>query len=145
MKFACLLLVLLLLPVSVFAQSAADCTGAGTGAAVPVSPTPRVQFTASTDHNTVISGTTTPLLTNYAIAVCTASTLVFQASLGKPTPSAQNQITLPIPTPGALSPQVLYYVVLYSVGPGGSSKAPVSNPFVLAGAPAAASRPDVLP
>lgn len=127
------------------AQSAIDCTGAGTGPVVLTSPLPELTFT-NTDQNAVIPGSTTPVITNYAIAVCRGAVMVQQGNLGKPAQDVTTGLIMAlVPSPQTLARNTAYYIVLYAIGPGGSSKALPTDPFAVAGPPAASSKPRMVP
>lgn len=108
-----------------------------------VTPTSSLTFTASADHNgTSLQGT--PLLTKYVANYCqqSAPTNCVQVDLGKPTPGANNVITIPNFF-GQLTPNVFWLVSVQAQGPGGQTASPNSDPFGLDAptAPRAAGKP----
>jgi len=106
---------------------------------VVVQPT-LLTFTASPDHNAVIAGTTTPVLTRYDVSVLSGTTVVLvPTSVDKPTPDGTNTITVALTTIAGLlglPKNVLYTVRVVAVGPAGTSAFAVSNPFVFPLVPA---------
>lgn len=114
-------------------------------AQTPVVAPNYVDFTASPDHAAVVSGTSTPVLTDYLIQVSSGTTLVMSQTIGKPTPNAQGVISVPvasIPSWGSLSQNVLYTVKVAAVGSNGlQSVSGASNPFVVPPTPAAPGVP----
>ena len=113
-----------------------------------IQPT-QLQFTASTDHTGVITGTSTPLLTNYTVNVLAGATQVLTpVSLGKPTPDASNQIVVQLSSIAgflSLAKNTVYTATVAAVGPGGTQASAPSNFFVLVGPPAAPGTPVVKP
>lgn len=94
-----------------------------------------VQFTASTDHATVVNGT--PLVTSYQLDIMTStatSALAFTVSLGKPTPDATTSVivTPVIPQFAALG-NGMYVATVSAIGPGGSGKSTPTAPFARIG------------
>lgn len=97
-------------------------------------------FTASTDHNAVVTGTTNPVVTNYAVSVYQGTLLTMSQVLGKPTPDGSNTISISLASISgwnSLAKNVTYTVKVSAVGPAGSAESGPSNPFVLAPVPAA--------
>lgn len=126
-------LLALLVPTLAHAQSAAQCTGVPATATTAVGDTPRLEMNKSADHDTVVSGIT--VLTSYAIAVCQGVALRAQSNVGKPAPDAAGKITMAVPM-GSLLKNTQYYVVVYAIGPGGSSNTGPLTPFVSVAPPA---------
>ena len=91
----------------------------------------KVEFTPSTDHNTVDNGVN--VVTSYSLEVYTAggSTVIHSVSLGKPSPGTDGLIRLDFVSllPSPLTPGVIYEVLVQAVGPGGSSGGTRSNTF----------------
>ena len=116
------------------------CARAASAQTVTIQPT-KAEFTASADHNTVVTGTTTPILTNYTISVQAGATQVLApVSIGKPTPDGTNTISVPLSTIAGflvLPKNTVYTAIVGAVGPAGSVFSAASNPFVFAPAPAA--------
>jgi len=104
-------------------------------AQVPVKVNPTVAvFTASPTHATV---------TNYVLEVYPRTNLSTQArpatDLGKPTPNAANDITVPLTRSGlSNNTEYVFQIVTNSAGGSTRSAAP-SNPFAWEDAPGAAS------
>lgn len=99
-----------------------------------------VEFTASPDHAATIG--TQAIVTKYELLVVRQSApttpVVPVVDLGKPTPSA-GAITVPVP--GGLPNNTLLQVSIRTVGPGGTTASALSDPFAVAGPPAAAGKP----
>lgn len=94
-------------------------------------------FTASADHNATLSGSA--VVTNYLLEIYDGSTVVRSTDLGKPTPVASGDITVPLVV-GSLAKNKVYTFQIVTVGPGGSTRsAAPSNPFAFAGAAAPAT------
>jgi hypothetical protein len=103
----------------------------------PVLNPTTIIFTASTDHATTLSGT--PVVTRYTLDVYDGTVLVRSTDLGKPTPNASNDITVPL-AQGTLSKNQIYTAYVVVIGPGGSARsATASAPFAWPGTPAPAS------
>jgi hypothetical protein len=120
---------------------------AGTASAQTTIQPTQAQFTASPDHSAVVTGTTTPIVTNYTIEVRAGVNVVLApVSIGKPTPDGANLITVPLPASVlALPKNTVYTAVVAAVGPSGSAASGVSNFFVFAPAPQAPGVPVVKP
>lgn len=99
-------------------------------------------FVASVDHTLVVD--TIVILTRYDLVVFAGSTLLQTTPLGKPTPTTINEITVPLSGAG-LPKNTLLTAFVDAVGPFGSSRSTVSNPFAFGAAPAAASNPRAQP
>lgn len=109
---------------------------AGVSAQTVVNPS-KVVFTASPDHSAVVSGVA--VLTNYQLDVMkdtATGALAFTQGLGKPTPSATNDITVTVAQFLTMG-NGTYVAKVSAVGPGGANASAPSNPFVKTGAPAA--------
>ena len=130
MKASLLCVLLALIPITLSAQT------------VTVQPT-KAEFTASVNHNDVITGTTTPVVTSYTITVLAGSTTVLAAvSLGKPTPDGTNTISVPLSSIAgflSLPKNTVYTSAVTTVGPAGTATSALSNPFVFAPVPVAVS------
>jgi hypothetical protein len=106
---------------------------APTVAAQSITDARRVEFTPSTDHNTVDPTSGIALVTNYTLDVFISGSSVAQqtANLGKPTPDVDGMIRLDfvalLPTPLTLG--VVYEAVVSAVGPGGAAPSTRSNSF----------------
>lgn len=92
-----------------------------------------VVFTPSPDHAAVDPfGVAT--VTRYELEVIAQTgtgAVAFTYDLGKPSPS-QNEIRIPassIPPFGSLATGVVHRAVVSAIGPGGSARSEVSNPF----------------
>ena len=104
-----LLLVLLLSAVAVSAS------------AQTVNPTTTL-FTASPDHSAVVGGN--PVLDHYQLDVMVGNAggaLSFTKDIGKPTPNAQNEISVQVPE-FATRTSGVYALTVSSVGPGGTGR-----------------------
>jgi hypothetical protein len=99
-----------------------------------VSPT-TLTFAASADHTVVVG--TLALVTTYHIQIFDGPTQVSLTNVGKPTPNAANDITVPLGGLGLPKNKILTAVVV-AVGPGGTAGSTPSNPFVFLVAPAPA-------
>lgn len=95
-----------------------------------------VTFTASPDHTTTLGGTA--VLTSYVVEVYDGASLVKSTDVGKPTPAANGDITVPLSSQ-SLAKNKVFTAQVAAVGPGGTSRSAPSNPFAYPGAPAAAS------
>jgi hypothetical protein len=117
---------------------------------VSVSASSGVSFTPSPSHNET-NPDGTPVLTNYTLTIRAqvGGALFITRSLLKPAPSNDNLIVVrPIPEFGNLPQNSVYFAEIQAVGPGGSSEAAQSNPFVRyapALVPAAPSNARVIP
>lgn len=131
MRFAVLALLAIGLPAQAFAQTT-------------INPT-TVEFTASPDHFAKTVDGVTDIVTSYqfeATAMNASGALVLSVWLGKPTPNAQNVITVPVAQLATLTPEATYTATVQAIGPGGVGVSAPSNFFARAGvprAPAAAS------
>lgn len=107
-------------------------------------------FPASADHNTTIG--TTPVLDKYEALVVRQSatgSILYVTDLGKPTPASvtgcgTSCVTAPMPlsgTGGSAPNNTILLVAVRAVGPGGTSTSVFSDPFSVAGAPAAPGKP----
>lgn len=97
----------------------------------------RVEFSASADHSTAVGST--PLVTGYQLDVMVdtaTGALAFTKSLGKPSPSAQGEIVVPLPE-FAARPNGVYVGRVSAQGPGGSTPSLPSAPFAWIGQPPA--------
>ena len=92
----------------------------------------RVEFTPSSDHSRV-DGDGVALVDRYSlhVFVAGATTAMQTVSLGKPVPGTDGMVRLDFVAllPTALTPGVIYEVLVEAVGPGGSSGGPRSNTF----------------
>jgi len=107
-----------------------------------IQPT-KAEFTASLDHAAVVTGTTTPIVTNYTIEVrAGASVVLAPVSIGKPTPDGTNTISVLLSSIAgflSLPKNTVYTAIVSAVGPSGSAPSTPSGPFVFAPTPAAPS------
>ena len=92
-----------------------------------------VEFNASSDHNSVASNGTTPLVTSYTLSIYPQGSPVPFAivNVGKPTPNASGIIRVdfvPLLTIAPI-PGVNYEARVAALGPGGSADSAVSNGF----------------
>jgi len=105
---------------------------------------PRAVFVASSDHAVDVGGT--PLVTTYQLDVMidtATGALAFSKSLGKPTPNAQNEISVSLPEFVTL-PNKVYVATVSAIGPGGTARSEPSDPFVwLSRPPAQPGKPRV--
>ena len=111
--------------------------------ATVINPT-QISFTASADHNVVLSGV--PVLDHYDVNVVVGNSsgaLSFTKSIGKPVPDAQNTISVTLPEFVALN-RGTYVATVSSVAPGINPPTSIStatDPFVSTGKPAAVPKP----
>lgn len=93
----------------------------------------RVEFTPSTDHNAVDTATGVALVQNYSLQLFLAggAAPLQTVTLGKPAPQGDGMIRVDFVAllPTALTPGLIYEVVITAVGPGGSSASGRSNTF----------------
>lgn len=94
-------------------------------------------FQASPDHSVTVGGSA--VVTSYTLEIYNGATLARSTDLGKPTPGANGDITVPL-AQGTLSKNQIYTFQVVTVGPGGSVRAAApSNPFAWLGTPSPAS------
>lgn len=108
-----------------------------------INPTTAI-FSPSTDHNTNVPGVG-PLVTNYQLDVMIGNStgaLAFSFNLQKPTPVSGN-ITVNIPGFATMASNTTMVATVSAVGPGGTTKSNVSNPFIKLTAPAAPGMPTI--
>lgn len=125
MKTRLLALAFVLFAAPAFAQTTAT-----------LNPTVAV-FQASPDHSVTVGGSA--VVTSYTLEVYDGTTLARSSDLGKPTPAANGDISVPL-AQGTLAKNKVYTFQIVTVGPGGSVRAAApSNPFAWLGAPSPAS------
>ena len=116
------------------------CTS--TARAQVVNPT-RATFTASADHTATVGAVA--VLDHYQLDVMVGTptgALAFTFGLGKPTPAADNSITIPVP-PLATLASGLYVATVSAVGPGGTGRSVPSDPFARVASAAAPGKPTI--
>lgn len=94
-------------------------------------------FTASGDHDTVVSGLAA--IERYELAVMVGSAtgaMAFSKDLGKPNPNAQREIAVTIPEFATMA-SGSYVATVSAIGPGGVARSAPSNPFSRINQPAA--------
>lgn len=98
----------------------------------PVTSTSTVAFTASSDHN-LVDAFGNVVLTRYDLetsAMNSLGVIFFTQQLAKPTPDATNTIRVGISsTVAALTGGTVYQARVAAVGPGGTGRSALSNPF----------------
>lgn len=106
-----------------------------------VNPTKAI-FTPSIDHNTTVPGVG-PLVTNYQLDVMIGNStgaLAFSFNLLKPAPVG-GTITVLIPGFATMMSNTSMVATVATVGPGGTTKSAVSNPFIRLTDPAGSGTP----
>ena len=119
--------------------------GAAQAQTTVINPT-AVEFTASADHNTSVGGVA--VVGNYqldTVSLTPTGALAFTKALGKPTPSPQNLIRVTVPEFLTLTANQVHYAYVSAVGPSGSGRSAVSDPFARLGAPTAPGKPVPVP
>lgn len=129
-----MLLVIALSLVPVFAQ-----------AQTVVNPS-KIVFTASPDHNVVLTSGTA-VLTSYELEIMAGTptgAVAFTKGLGKPAPDGSNTITVTVPEFLTLM-NGTFVGTVSAMGPGGVGVSIPSNPFDHVGKPAAPGKPTAQP
>ncbi len=111
-----------------------------------VNPT-TIEFDPSANHNDVVLGTTTPMVTKYVLRLYlegASQPISGDTDLGKPTPGQNGKITLTNRQWFIAAAMNLRHVAkVAAVGPNGEGVSDASNPFGNVGPPAAPSAPVV--
>lgn len=104
---------------------------------------PYAQSVTNPTYLTFVASPDDADVTQYTFTVVNGASVVDSGSLGKPTPGANNVITVPvsnIPGFGGVPKGVTLYLFVYAMNGAGTSVGVQSNPFVVAAvAPAAVS------
>lgn len=101
----------------------------------PVTATSPLTFTASADHN-LRTPFGVDVVERYDFEIRSAAdAIVYTRSLGKPTPGAANEISVPIGADAlkVLTSNAVFSARVAAVGPGGAGRSLPSNPFGVPG------------
>lgn len=101
-------------------------------------------FTASADHAAVLNGVA--VVESYQLEIVTTAAggaLALTVNLGKPAPSASNEIAADLTPSVAKLANGAYVATVVAVGPGGAGRSAPSDPFFRIGTPAPPGRPSL--